>query len=85
MERSAPFYYSHLCGKKHDPPTAAQMPDAWELLPPVVPLEMDRKEDEDVGFLDSFRARAVRAEYPGFFVDRADNYTYLVVDDPTRH
>jgi len=75
---------SYLWGKKHHARTAAQMPDAWELLPPVVALQVERKEDQDGSFLDTFRAHADRAEYPGFFANRADNYANLLVDEPTR-
>lgn len=74
----------YIRGKKHHPRTAEQMLDAWELLPPVVPVQIDRMEDEYGGFLDRFRAHADRVEYPAFFANRADNYANLVVDEPIR-
>ena len=74
----------YLLGRKHHARTAAQMSDAWELLPPVVPLRTERIWNDSVGFLDQFHAYTDHAEYPGFFASRADNYADLLVDEPNR-
>jgi hypothetical protein len=82
LQRGEPENY--VRGKRHDARTASQMPEAWELLPLVVPLRTERIEDPEEGFLDKFRAYGERGQFPPFFVDRPDNYADLVVDDASR-
>ncbi len=73
----------YIMDKPHDARVASQMPEAWEFLPPLVPLRMERLEDPRGGYLDKFRAYPSEPHYPGLFLSRHE-YGHLVVDDDTR-
>lgn len=73
----------YIMDKPHDARVAAQMPEAWELLPPLVPLRMERLEDPDGGYFDKFRAYPTESHYPALFLSRHE-YGHLVVNDDTR-
>lgn len=72
---------SYVRGKRHDPRTAAQMGDVWELLPPITPMDLERKEDPQGGYLDEFVGNSEVGSFPTLFANRPDNYASLIVDD----
>ena len=73
----------YLLDKPHDTRIAAQMPEAWELCPPLVPLRTENVEDPNGGYKDEYRAYLRQANYPGLFLSR-HVYGELVVDDAVR-
>ena len=74
---------SYIWDKPHDARVATQMPEAWEFLPPLVRLRMERLEDPRGGYLDKYRAFPSEQGYPSLFSSRHD-YGNLIVDDETR-
>lgn len=73
----------YIWDKPHDARVAAGMPEAWELLPPLVPLRMERLEALRGGYLDKFRGYLSETHYPAVFLSRHE-YGNLVVDDVAR-
>jgi hypothetical protein len=67
----------------HDPVAFAAMPEAWELLPPIVPLRITQIEDPKRGFLDSYLAYPDQEDYPPLFRDR-ERYDCVVVNSTAR-
>jgi hypothetical protein len=73
----------YIWDKPHSPLMAAMMPEAWELLPPLVPLRLEQLEDPEGGYLDKFLAHSAEETYPSMFLSRHE-YGNLVVDDVGR-
>ena len=59
------------------------MPDAWEFLPPLMRLRMERMEDPRGGYLDMYRAYPGGEQYPSLFLSHHE-YGNLVADDTAR-
>jgi hypothetical protein len=72
---------NYIWDQSHDPGAAAEMPEAWELLPPVVPLRIEQMQDEDGMFLDEFRAFPAQEDYPRIFTDRRSWATLIVTSE----
>jgi hypothetical protein len=77
LEAEAPKAYppegepgNYVWDEPHDPAAASEMPEPWELLPPVVPLRIERMKDEHGQYLDNFRAFPDRDDYPPLFTDQ---------------
>ncbi len=82
LPRNEPSNY--VRGKKHDKHAALEMGDAWEFLPPIVPVRSERMEDAYGAFLDRFQVWANHNDFPSLFASRPDNYARLLVDEAGR-
>lgn len=66
----------------HSPTVAAQMPEFWEVLPPLLPCKIERESSRSLD-APAWHFTAQGAEYQGLFRDR-ETWFYFVVDQPTR-
>jgi hypothetical protein len=64
----------------HDRRTAAAMAPAWELVPPVVPLRVERREDADGCFLDEYEADRHQGDPLPLFLSRETHGWFVVTD-----
>ena len=71
---------NYVWEKKHDAACAAKMGAAFELVPPVGPVVIERLEDPAGGYLDEFAARANAADVPAIFRSHP-THGYVIVDD----
>ncbi len=67
----------------HDARAADGMPDAWELLPPVVTMKFLRAKGPDGHYLDRFHASPKLDDHPPLFSNR-EGWGELVVGEAAR-
>jgi hypothetical protein len=74
---------NYIFGKKLNPKTAGQMPEAWELKLPIWPLHLERIENPDRWYDYRYRAKLTRQGFPPMFTDQEQCGKHLV-DDAAR-
>ena len=74
---------AYIANKPHSPTIAAEMPELWELLPPVLGCEIEEEKTESCFIPGRQFYTPSGVEYRGIFRNREDWFD-VVVDDPTR-
>jgi hypothetical protein len=74
---------AYIWDQPHSPAVAAEMPEFWEVLPPVLPCTIEREESHSLDVPDRRYFISKGAEYRGLFRDR-EAWFDLIVDLPTR-
>ncbi len=67
----------------HSPAVAGQIPELWELLPPVLPCAIEQEEPADPRLSPRHFFVSSGAEYRGLFRDR-EKWFNVLVDESTR-